>query len=88
MHGEMNLKIMQVRAWENQCFIAFTHPQQTLLINPRGEAVLHVDSADPGYSITTIDLSEARDDNHIRDRRPELYRPLSEGVYAPPNVEN
>lgn len=87
MHGEMNLKIMQVRAWENQCFIAFTHPQQSLLINPRGVAVLHVDSPDPGYSITTIDLSEARDDNHIRDRRPELYRPLSEGVYAPPGAD-
>lgn len=83
MHGEMNLKIMQVRAYENQCFIAFTHPQQSLLLNPKGKAILHVDGDEPGYSITTIDLSEAKDDNHIRDRRPELYQPISKGVYAP-----
>ena len=84
MHGEMNLKIMQVRAWENQCFIAFTHPQQSLLVNPKGETVLKVDSDQSGYSITTIDLSEARDDNHLRDRRPELYGELSQGTYEPP----
>lgn len=83
MHGEMNLKIMQVRAWENQCFIAFTHPQQSLLVNPKGETVLQVDSDQPGYSITTIDLSEAKDDNHLRDRRPELYGELSQGTYEP-----
>lgn len=83
MHGEMNLKVMQVRAWENQCFIAFTHPQQSLLINPKGDAVLQVDGDTPGYSITTIDLSEARDDNHLRDRRPELYGEISAGTFAP-----
>jgi len=83
MHGEMNLKIMQVRAWENQCFIAFTHPQQSLLINPKGETVLQVDGDEPGYSITNIDLTEAKDDNHLRDRRPELYGELSTGTYAP-----
>jgi len=83
MHGEMNLKIMQVRAYENQCFIAFTHPQQSLLLNPKGKAILHVDGDESGYSITTIDLSEAKDDNHIRDRRPELYQPISKGVYDP-----
>ena len=83
MHGEMNLKIMQVRAYENQCFIAFTHPQQSLLLNPKGDVILHVDGGEPGYSITAIDLAEAKDDNHIRDRRPELYKEISEGVYSP-----
>lgn len=83
MHGEMNLKIMQVRAWENQCFIAFTHPQQSLLVNPKGEAILNVNDEAPGYSITTIDLTEAKEDNHLRDRRPELYGVLSAGVYTP-----
>lgn len=83
MHGEMNLKIMQVRAWENQCFIAFTHPQQSLLVNPKGEAILDVNGEAPGYSITTIDLTEAKEDNHLRDRRPELYGVLSAGTYTP-----
>lgn len=84
MHGDMNLKIMQVRAWENQCFIAFTHPQQSLLVNPRGETLLQVDGDEPAYTITTIDLGEAKDDNHLRDRRPELYGELSAGTYSPP----
>jgi len=83
MSGEWNLKIMQVRAWENQCFIAFTHPEQTLMIDPGGTAITHVDSPEPGYTITTIDLTEAKDDNHIRDRRPELYGAISTGVYDP-----
>jgi beta-ureidopropionase len=84
MHGDWNLKIMQVRAWENQCFIAFTHPKQSLLLDPGGDVLLKVDEETPGYSITTIDLREAKDDNHIQDRRPELYKTLSEGVYTPP----
>jgi len=83
MHGEMNQKIMEVRAWENQCFIAFTHPQQSLLVNPKGTPILNVHDDQAGYSITTIDLTEAKDDNHIRDRRPELYKSISEGVYDP-----
>ncbi len=83
MHGDWNLQIMQVRAWENQCFIAFTHPEQTLLLDPGGDVVTRVDSGEPGVSVTEIDLREAKDDNHILDRRPELYKPLSEGVYQP-----
>ena len=84
MHGDWNLKIMQVRAWENQCFIAFTHPEQTLMLDPGGDVLIQVDDGKPGYSITTIDLTEAKDNNHIQDRRPELYGTLSEGVYSPP----
>jgi hypothetical protein len=53
------------------------------LINPKGDTVLQVDGDTPGYSITTIDLSEARDDNHLRDRRPELYGEISAGTFAP-----
>lgn len=84
MHNELNLKIMQVRAWENQCFIAFTHPQQSLLVNPKGEAVVNEEGDAPGFSIATIDLAESKDDNHLRDRRPELYGELAEGVYTAP----
>jgi len=87
MHGDWNLKIMQVRAWENQCFIAFTHPEQTLMLDPGGDVVARMDSGEPGVSVTEIDLREAKDDNHILDRRPELYKPLSEGVYEPPAQE-
>ena len=62
-----------------QCFTAFTHPEQTLLLDPGGEIVTR--SGESGVSVTEIDLREAKDDNHILDRRPELYSPISEGVY-------
>ena len=84
MSGEWNQKIMEIRAWENQCFIAFTHPKQSMLIDPGGDLLCKVDSDEPGITVTEIDLTEAKDDNHIRDRRPELYGVLSEGVYDPP----
>jgi len=83
-HSDWNLMVMQVRAWENQCFIAFTHPSQSLMIDPGGTVLLKVDDGAPGYSITAIDLAEAKDDNHIRDRRPELYEAVSAGTYVPP----
>ena len=78
MHHDRNQMWMQTRGYENQCFIAFTHPVQSLLIGPEGEVVERVDGDSPGLLVRTIDLSRARDDNHIRDRRPELYGVLTE----------
>jgi len=36
-----------------------------------------LESDEPGVLICEVDLTEARDDNHLRDRRPELYRVLT-----------
>jgi predicted amidohydrolase len=33
----------------------------------------------PQVMICDIDLSQAKDDNHLRDRRPEIYRAITEG---------
>ncbi len=74
MHHEANRMWMQTRGYENQCFIAFTHPVQSLLIGPKGEVIEKVDSTRPGVLVREIDLLRAKDDNHLRDRRPELYR--------------
>lgn len=72
-HNEFNEAMMRTRAYENQCFIAFTHPQQSLVTDPRGRIIANEQDDGPAVCICDIDLSESRDDNHIRDRRPDLY---------------
>ncbi|MBN1420073.1 MAG: carbon-nitrogen hydrolase family protein [Planctomycetes bacterium] len=73
MRGDRNEVWMRTRGYENQCFIAFTHPLESLLVGPDGEVIRRVDGREPGLLVETIDLARAKDDNHIRDRRPELY---------------
>ncbi len=69
---------MRTRGYENQCFIAFTHPEVGLVVGPHGEIVGKAEGAEPGLHVVEIDLTEARDDNHIRDRRPELYEAITD----------
>lgn len=78
MHGEKNLRMMQTRSYESEIFIAFTHPQQSLLTAPNGEILCNDVCTDPCFSVTEIDLSQADEiragpSAHLRDRRPELY---------------
>jgi N-carbamoylputrescine amidase len=82
-HSDWNKMIMQMRAWENQCYIAFTHPNQSLMVDPGGEVITQEDGAEPAVAMTDIDLTEAKDDNHIQDRRPELYSVISDGIFQP-----
>ncbi len=77
-HNEFNEAMMRTRAYENQCFIAFTHPQQSLVTDPRGRIIANEQDDGPAVCICDIDLSESRDDNHIRDRRPDLYGIITE----------
>lgn len=72
-HGDMNTAIMRTRSFENQCFIAFTHPEESLVTGPKGQILAQELSGDPGVLVCEIDLALAKDDNHLRDRRPELY---------------
>ena len=81
MSGDLNEAMMRTRSYENQCFIAFTHPRQSLLTDPAGRVVAKQDSAKaeaPAILVRTIDLSTAKDNNHLQDRRPEIYRVLTE----------
>ncbi|MBI4658999.1 MAG: carbon-nitrogen hydrolase family protein [Verrucomicrobia bacterium] len=83
-HNDLNEAMMRTRAYENQCFIAFAHPQQSLVTAPNGKVIAKENSVDessgaPRVMICDIDLSQAKDDNHLRDRRPEIYRSLTEG---------
>lgn len=82
--NDLNEAMMRTRAYENQCFIAFAHPKQSLVTGPNGKVLAKEESAEEEASqarvlICDIDLSQAKDDNHLRDRRPEIYRVLTEG---------
>lgn len=82
-YGDLNEAMMRTRAYENQCFIAFAHPKQSLVTAPDGRVVAKQEAAKgetgtPRVLICNIDLSRAKDDNHLRDRRPEIYQILTE----------
>jgi len=63
---------LRTRGYENQAFVAFAHPQVSFVVGPWGGLrAKRVDT--PGVMLCDIDLGEARDDNHLRDRRPEIY---------------
>jgi len=74
MHHEANEWWMRTRGYENQCFIAFVHPNVAFVVEPEGNLVAKRDDDSPGVLICDVDLTHARDDNHISDRRPELYQ--------------
>jgi predicted amidohydrolase len=74
MHHEANEWWMRTRGYENQCFIAFAHPKVAFVVGPEGGVEAKRDDDKPGLLICEVDLARAKDDNHIRDRRPELYQ--------------
>jgi predicted amidohydrolase len=83
-HNDLNEAMMRTRAYENQCFIAFAHPQQSLVTDPSGRVIAKENATAaeqhvPRVLICDIDLSQAKEDNHLRDRRPEIYRAITEG---------
>ncbi|MBN2375834.1 MAG: carbon-nitrogen hydrolase family protein [Sedimentisphaerales bacterium] len=73
--GELNTCIMRTRAHENGIYITFTHPGESLVTGPRGKIYNQNTQKDQPYTITEINLNKAKanKDNHIRDRRPDVY---------------
>ena len=74
--GDWNTRLMQVRAYENQVYVAFSHPQQSLIIDPAGEVLgeCHRDS----ILVRDIDISRpTRSRESITRRRPETYHSLT-----------
>lgn len=78
MCHEFNEWMMRVRAYENDCFIAFCHAQVGFVADPDGNLVGKLEGRDGEVLVVDVDLSRAPGDGrgHIRDRRPELYGPL------------
>lgn len=72
---------MRTRAYENENFLAFAHPNVAFVADPQGRIVAKLQSNRPGILVCDIDLAEVTDSRHLRDRRPELYRE----IVAPPS---
>ena len=69
---------MRTRSYENQMFVCFTHPNVALITNPGGQIDAKLQSNVPGVLVHEVDLADVRDDNHLEDRRPELYDILAD----------
>lgn len=69
---------MRTRAYENQIFVCFAHPHVVLIANPKGGLEAKLQSNVPEVLVHDVDLSQVTDDNHLADRRPELYQVLTE----------
>ena len=75
MHGETNDVMMRTRAYENGVWIMFSHPQDCLIISPKGEIVARAGEADE-VVVADIDLAQAGRGGPGRHRRPEVYGEL------------
>lgn len=82
MCHEANECWMRTRGYENQCFIAFVHPKVSFVVNPSGNIVAKNDGENAPLLARDIDLGQAKEDNHLEDRRPELY-----GLIAAPKAK-
>jgi predicted amidohydrolase len=69
---------MRTRSYENENFVAFVHPNVAFVANPQGQIVAKLQSNVPGMLVCDVDLSQVTDANHIKDRRPELYKAITE----------
>ena len=64
---------MRTRSYENQMFVCFAHPNVALITHPGGQIDAKLQSNVPGVLVHEVDLADVHDDNHLEDRRPELY---------------
>lgn len=71
--GEWNTRLMQVRAYENQVYVVFTHPEQSLMIDRDGELI--AETGKDSIAIREFPVSGLRKTrSSVRNRRPETYR--------------
>ena len=57
MHDDKNLRMMQTRSYESEVFIAFTHPQQSLITDPMGNILVNNEEQKKSVVISEIDIS-------------------------------
>jgi beta-ureidopropionase len=73
--GDLNTCMMRTRSYENGIYIAFTHPDQSLITGPKGQVICLNENAHSDYTLTTVNLIKANPLKYslIRDRRPDVY---------------
>ncbi|MGE3313930.1 MAG: carbon-nitrogen hydrolase family protein [Planctomycetaceae bacterium] len=75
--GDWNTRLMQVRAYENQAWVTFTHPEQSLIIDNNGKLV--EETSKDQVVIHEIDLTDlAKTRKAVTNRRPTTYKRLRE----------
>jgi len=78
--GDWNTRVMQVRDYENQAYVVFTHPEQSLIIDRNGKLLDECRKNDTAvHDVNLSDLSKTR--QSMTKRRPETYRSLSEQTH-------
>ena len=68
---------MRTRAFENELFLCFVHPNVAFIADPEGALVAKLQSNLPGVLVHDVDLDKVGV-SHIADRRPEIYGILTE----------
>ena len=76
--SDLNLCMMRTRSMESDIFIAFTHPHQSLITNPKGKVVCNNEDDSQTFTITEIDLNKVDEKRktspHLKNRRTDVYK--------------
>jgi predicted amidohydrolase len=72
--GEWNTTMLRGRARENGAYLLFVHPEQALIINPKGEVLVDKNPFE-GVAYADLNLSKAKFP-HGKQRRPEAFAPV------------
>jgi predicted amidohydrolase len=71
--GEWNATMLRARARDNQAWLLFTHPQQTLIISSEGEVLVDIDDENgAGIVYGTLGKME-KPASKLLKRRPEVF---------------
>jgi len=68
---------MRTRSYENENFLAFSHPNVAFVTDPKGAVIAKLQSNVPSMLVCDIDLSQVTDHRHLKDRNPALYQELA-----------
>jgi len=68
---------MRTRAYENENFLAFAHPNVAFVADPKGQIVAKLQTNRPAMLVVDVDLSQVTENKHMKDRRPVLYKDLA-----------
>lgn len=69
--GKWNHTLLKARARDNNVFLVFTHPKQTMIINPSGE-ILGNRNNRPGITYAELNLN-GPDYEKLSKRRPQVF---------------
>jgi predicted amidohydrolase len=76
MHGAKNTWWMCTRSYENECWICFAHPLQSLVTSPHGDVHAEANTDKPGVLVTDLNL-RGMPTTMFEARRPELYAAIA-----------